>query len=103
LWLIIVYITITVYLLLSKIHCNFLSYGFHFDVNGQQGQFLAAFRAFSLILLENFIGRLKICAFVQYVIASLTDDALRHYMALPEITKITSAPYLLVTNLRLEL
>jgi hypothetical protein len=33
----------------------------------------------------------------------LTDDALRHYIALPEIAKVTSATYLLVTDLQLEL
>jgi hypothetical protein len=35
-----------------------LSYWSYFNVNGQQGQFLAALRAFSLILLKKFIRRL---------------------------------------------
>jgi hypothetical protein len=37
---------------------------FHFNVYGQQGQLLAAFRAFSITLLKNFVGRLEIWAFV---------------------------------------
>ena len=39
-------------------------YGFHFDINRQQGQLLAAFRAFSIIILKNFVRRLKLRAFV---------------------------------------
>jgi hypothetical protein len=54
-------------------------------------------------LLENFIGRLKVRTFIQYVVASLTYDALRHYISLPEITKVTSAAYLLITSLKFKL
>ena len=41
-----------------------LSYGFHFDVERQQRQFLAAFRAFSFVLMKNFVWRSKLRAFV---------------------------------------
>jgi hypothetical protein len=41
-----------------------LFYGFYFNIDGQQGQLFAAFRAFSIILLQNFIRGLKFCAFV---------------------------------------
>jgi hypothetical protein len=41
-----------------------LSYGFYFDVDGQQRKFFAAFWAFSLMLLENFIWRFKLRAFI---------------------------------------
>jgi hypothetical protein len=39
-------------------------YGFYFDIDGQQGKFFAAFRAFSIIILKNFIRRLKLRAFI---------------------------------------
>ena len=35
--------------------------------------------------------------------ASLTNDALRHFISLPEITKVASATYLLVANPQLKL
>jgi hypothetical protein len=38
--------------------------GFYFDIDGQQGKFFAAFRAFSIIILKNFVRRLKLRAFV---------------------------------------
>jgi len=41
-----------------------LSYGFHFNIDRQQRQFFAAFWAFSIMLLENFIWRFELHAFV---------------------------------------
>jgi hypothetical protein len=37
-----------------------LSYGFYFNINRQQRQFFAAFGAFSIMLLENFVWRFKL-------------------------------------------
>lgn len=39
-------------------------YGFHVYIDGQQGQLLAAFRAFPIITLKDFVRRLKLRAFV---------------------------------------
>jgi len=48
----------------TLLHGKPLSYGFYFDIDRHQGQFLAAFRAFSIILLEDFIRRLEFCPFI---------------------------------------
>src|SRR4030067_2380167 len=55
-----------------------LSYGFYFNIYGQQGKFFAAIGAFAFVLLENFVWRFELCTFVQHMFASLADDALWH-------------------------
>jgi len=41
-----------------------LFHGFYFDVYGQQRKLFAAFGAFSIVLLENFIWRFKVWTFI---------------------------------------
>jgi len=72
---------------------------FYFNINRYQGKFLAAVGTFSVILLENLIRRFKFCAFIQNMVASLANNSLRHYLALPELADLTSATYLLVTKI----
>src|SRR3990170_2242999 len=55
-----------------------LSYGFYFNIYGQQGKFFAALGAFSFVLLENFVWRFELCTIVQHMFTSLADDALWH-------------------------
>jgi hypothetical protein len=64
--------------------------GFHVDFRWQEGEFLVAFWTVSVILLEDFIWRLKIFAFIQNVIASLALNALRHHQSLPRCLRNTA-------------
>jgi hypothetical protein len=48
----------------SRLALARLFYRFHFNINRQQRQFFAAFWAFSIMLLDNFIWRFKLRAFV---------------------------------------
>jgi hypothetical protein len=55
-----------------------LSYWFNFNIDRQKGQLFAAFGTLAFVLMKNFIGRPEVRTFIQNVIASLTDNALRH-------------------------
>ena len=75
-----------------------LSYGFHFDVCGQKGEFFVAFWAVSVVLLEDFVWGFEVFAFIQNVAASLAFDALRHHQSLPSCLENSFVAYLLVAK-----
>jgi hypothetical protein len=54
-----------------------LSGGFNFNVDRQQGQFPAAFRAVTIILMQNLVRRLKLRALIQYMMAFMANNTLR--------------------------